>query len=362
MRTRRGVVVLVAAVSVLLPAAPAGAAPSDTALRQTDVATYNLFLGGNIGSLLAPGVDTLPEFGAAATALWADVVASDFPQRAQAVADLLAEDLPDVVGLQEVALWRATALAPGAPAPSYDFLAILLAELAERGAPYEVLATNTNFVSPTIPLPTGVAVQYTDRDVIIARSDLRTSQLKVLGTESANFAARVPVTLPFSAVPGQATTQIDVVRGWSSVDIKLRGKAYRFVNTHLESFTPVVRAAQAAERTAALAPSPYPVVLVGDLNADPGTGAVALLSAALGLTDAWETGTGAGLTSGQRDLDGPASFDRRIDYVLYDSDRRLDLQVLGAEVIGEEPDDRTASGLWPSDHAGVLATIGITPH
>lgn len=361
MRSRPRLVVLATAAALLLPA-PAVAAPPDKALRQTEVGTYNLFLGGSIGSLLAPGVDTQAEFGAAASALWRDVVASDFPERAQAVADLLAQDQPDVVGLQEVALWRAMALAPGVPAPSYDFLAILLAELAERGTPYRVLATNTNFVSPTIPLPIGVAVQYTDRDVVIARADLPTSQLKVLGTESHVFRAQVPITLPFSVTPGQKTTQISIVRGWSSVDIKLRGKVYRFVNTHLEAFSPLVRRAQAAELAAALATSPHPVVLVGDLNDDPGTGAVALLTGALGLTDAWATGRGAGLTAGQDDLRGPVAFDRRIDYVLYESDRRPDLAAVSAEVIGEEEDDRTSSGLWPSDHAGVLATIRLTPH
>ena len=41
---------------------------------------------------------------------------------------------------------------------------------------------------------------------------------------------------------------------------------------------------------------------------------------------------------------------------------RRGLVVLVTEVKGEEPGDRTASGLFPSDHAGVLATIGITPH
>jgi hypothetical protein len=33
--------------------------------------------------------------------------------------------------------------------------------------------------------------------------------------------------------------------------------------------------------------------------------------------------------------------------------------VLHARVVGDEPDDRTAGGLWPSDHAGVIATIQL---
>ena len=38
------------------------------------------------------------------------------------------------------------------------------------------------------------------------------------------------------------------------------------------------------------------------------------------------------------------------------------LPTVAAEVIGEELRDKTASGLWPSDHAGVVATIVISPH
>jgi hypothetical protein len=30
-----------------------------------------------------------------------------------------------------------------------------------------------------------------------------------------------------------------------------------------------------------------------------------------------------------------------------------------ADVVGEESTDRTPSGLWPSDHAGVVATLAL---
>ena len=35
---------------------------------------------------------------------------------------------------------------------------------------------------------------------------------------------------------------------------------------------------------------------------------------------------------------------------------------MAAEVIGEELGDRTAAGLWPSDHAGVVATLRLATH
>jgi endonuclease/exonuclease/phosphatase family metal-dependent hydrolase len=46
---------------------------------------------------------------------------------------------------------------------------------------------------------------------------------------------------------------------------------------------------------------------------------------------------------------------KRIDYILY----RGSLETALAVVVGDEVMDRTAAGLWPSDHAGVLATLRV---
>jgi endonuclease/exonuclease/phosphatase family metal-dependent hydrolase len=366
--------VLVAALSVLTTSPPAAAAPPAHAGRDVTVASYNLFLGGNIGSLVDPEVDTIPEFIAAAAALWQNVVTTDFPARADAIADLLAEDQPDVVGLQEVADWSTTAL-PGAPVPpSYDFQALLLDALAERGTPYRVIASNTNFVSPTVPIPPlGLAVQYTDHDVVIARADLPASQLKAMRPQPHTFEAGIPVTLPVGSTR--------IIRGWSTVDVKVRGKTFRFANTHLEAFSTEVRNLQAAELAESLAASPHPVVLAGDLNSQPtdDDGAYGTLTGTgtdtgLGLADAWVVAEGpaGGFTSGQTDplTNVPSKIDHRIDYVLYDPDPSSPddpvIHATEAHVIGEELADRAVSTvtgstrlLWPSDHAGVVATLHV---
>jgi hypothetical protein len=52
-------------------------------------------------------------------------------------------------------------------------------------------------------------------------------------------------------------------------------------------------------------------------------------------------------------LEPVSSFSARIDLVLF----RGDFEATGADLVGEIPADRTPSGLCPSDHAGVAATL-----
>ena len=349
---------LVATLAALTVAPQAVASPPTGAGREVTAASYNLFLGGDIGALVtAPDQAT---FFARAAALWQNVQATDFPARAEAIADLLAEDHPDVVGLQEVANWEATSL--GGPARSYDFLALLLDALADRGTPYRAVATNTNFVSPVVPVPSlGVALKFTDRDVVIARADSDDGLVKASNAQPHIFQAKITVPLPVGVT-------VDIVRGWSTVDVKLRGATFRFANTHLEAFSGVVRNLQATELAASLASSPLPVVLAGDLNSQPtdALGAYGKMQA-IGLDDAWveAPGTGDGDTSGQTDslTNVPSTIDHRIDYVLYDAESptRVDIDAVEAHVIGEELADRTSTvpALWPSDHAGVVATLHL---
>ena len=53
-------------------------------------------------------------------------------------------------------------------------------------------------------------------------------------------------------------------------------------------------------------------------------------------------------------LDNPVSkLDERIDYVFV-----RDADVRECRVVGDQPEDRTRpGGIWPSDHAGVVARI-----
>ena len=80
-----------------------------------------------------------------------DVDASDFPSRAKLLAKEIAKAKPDLLGLQEVALWRDQAhVRLRAPPPAerhvrYDFLQLLQDELQGKGAKYTVAVVQDEF-------------------------------------------------------------------------------------------------------------------------------------------------------------------------------------------------------------------------
>jgi endonuclease/exonuclease/phosphatase family metal-dependent hydrolase len=347
----RIVAAAIATTSLVSSAGAAHASAPPIAERRLTAMTQNLYLGANLTPLFGPtGNDLVVQ----AAIAYAHVVQTDFPARARAIAHEISTDQPDVVGLQEVALWQTAPMTnPSQRTTTYDFLAILLDALAETGHLYRVVAENTN-VSGTLPISATTLVTFTDHDAVIARADLPVSEMQVSNATSAEFVADVRVL-----VNGQPFV---IPRGWSSVDVMLRGKTYRFVDTHLEAYDPRVRAAQAAELAAVLDGSPYPVVLAGDLNDFPGTGAVAILEAH-GFVDGWiqaMDGT-PGYTAGQSDdlTNVPSTIDHTVDYVLHSDDVALTAVTGSGDIVGEELSDRTPSGLWPSDHAGVVLTVHL---
>ncbi|HEU0202962.1 MAG TPA: endonuclease/exonuclease/phosphatase family protein [Burkholderiaceae bacterium] len=166
-------------------------------------------------------------------------------------------------------------------------------------------------------------------------------------------------------IPSATLGTITIRRGWAAVDAKIRGKSFRFISTHLDGdclpATSAIQQAQAAELLQGPAVTPLPVVLVGDLNSPAnGTGVTYNRVIAAGFSDAAAlAGIGATPTCCQADnLLNPVSLlDRRIDFVLF----RGQFSVQEALVVGNDPIVRTPSGLWPSDHAGVVSTLGL-PH
>jgi endonuclease/exonuclease/phosphatase family metal-dependent hydrolase len=353
-------------------AGPPGAGHGGTPARSATVMTRNLYLGADLGPILtalATGNDAT--IVGAATRTWGAVQATLPPERMAAIADEIIAADADVVGLQEVTTWTTFAYNPqtrtvSSPTVAYDFLDLLLDALAARGADYDEVAGATahNFSSPPIPVlasPTATfptrAVQLADRDVVIARSD-------VTATNARTGTYQNIVSFPFGA------STLPVARGWGSADVRVGKATFRFVNSHLEAFgipgvdAEQVRVAQAGELLAAQAAiatqsGSLPTVYVGDYNSRaPAAAAYSTLLAGVG-TDAWT-----------RSHPGDPGFTCCLGATLTDPTNplteRIDLVLLGegvkaprVDIVGDDPAEMTASGLWPSDHAGVVARVVI---
>jgi endonuclease/exonuclease/phosphatase family metal-dependent hydrolase len=162
---------------------------------------------------------------------------------------------------------------------------------------------------------------------------------------------------------------IPAPRGWTSTLATVGGVTFRFANTHLETDgSPAIQVAQANELLGVLGAESKPIVLVCDCNsaADGSqTATYGLLTGSGGFADAWTDAHphDPGYTSSLPDGKNTAPLlTTRIDLVLarYGLDASPNAGIVGAvhaDVVGETPAERTASGLWPSDHAGVVATL-----
>ena len=324
------------------------------------VYTRNLYLGSEITPLVSiPTWEAIP--GVAAT-LWANIQASDFPERAKVLAAEIVALGPDLVALQEVTLYRSQVPGdvqrgdevPNATEVVLDFLAILMAEIEAGGGGYRVVGEAVN-VDAEVPVDDGAGglfdLRLTDRDVILARDTVQTS----------NFIVR-PFAARFEFVAGNTGgIPIALTRSTSRVDAVLGEAHFTFGNAHLEiqSVQPV-QTAQAIEMLSGIASVPDPVLLLGDFNSEPAMNSYPLLTAQF--YDAWDdAGGGApGVTCCQNgDLMNPESVaGDRIDLVLY----RGRFRVNDMTVTGTDPaTGRTPGGLWASDHFGVLAHVELVP-
>jgi len=148
-------------------------------------------------------------------------------------------------------------------------------------------------------------------------------------------------------------------------------RSYRFINTHLEAFTELVRYPQAQELTAVFSGETLPTIMVGDFNTlDPtppnpfNDATYQHITAIAGFEDSWVhnnlTFQGEGYTSPfSADLRDPfPDLYQRLD-IIFAKNFAYPIGPVQAVVIGTRFKDRTPSGLWPSDHAGVFAKLHL---
>ncbi len=333
------------------------------------VMTRNVYAGAPLEQLFEPGLEA-SEVPAAAAALWADVESTDFSERAVALAGEVARERPHLIGLQEVAVYLTQTpgdAAFGGTTPAadttLDFRRLLLSALAARGLEYALVSASQNFVGelpildPVSPNST-TDIRLIDFDAILARSDV-----EVANPQHGQFEGFLKVSI--------GGTPLSVHRGWASIDARIAGSTVRFLTTHLEpgDIEPQIQVAQGRELLAAIARldrdhGALPTILVGDLNsaADGSETPTYGTMISAGFSDVWDAGDDGNTCCQASHLRNERSLlDRRYDFILVRGD--LGRPTLSSRsrrfstTVGAEPRDRTPSGLWPSDHAGVVATI-----
>ncbi len=380
---------LIVALAVIIPAQAEAKKKKDP---KVTVMSRNVYLGADLGPAI--GASSIGEAIDGAGEIYNEIERTDFTERAIPLAKEIKKSKADLVGLQEVAHWRVQDPSDGGGPPispvgelatetKYDFLELLMDRLGkdykvigvqdefEGELPADIDANDATGSGPLAAFGADLDARLTMRDVILARKDSKVKvdkgSLKMSHYENAYTAdvGGIPVTAD---------------RGWLSVQAKVKGnkktksRKFRFVNTHLEAFgEPTIKEAQAIELTeekAALKTS-KPVILVGDLNS--------------GLLDPHEVGDGGNSGNdgdqlafqaleafGMKDLGtlgeftccygtpldiGESPFDHTIDHVL--GNKALKAKVLDAYVTGNDPDEITPSGLWPSDHGGAVSKLKL---
>ena len=338
------------------------------------VMTQNLYVGADILSVAE--ATSLGDIPVLVAATFNNMIMSDFQGRAKMVAARIAAEDPDLVGLQEVSLLRRQSpgdFMQGNPDPAteivLDYLAILMDELRMLGLHYKVAVVAENadiempmFVGLENSAPQFDDVRLTDRDVILAKSSIKTWDVT-------RYSFRNIYMVSIGGLP------IVFKRGFVAVTAKVRGETFRFVNAHLEvrentvqvgEETAAIQLLQAEELTNELRREKLPLILTGDFNSSPldPCGYAYSFIRDEGYFDVWNyrvTGNcEQGYTCCQaEDLLNEASLlVERIDHV-FSKTRSGCVGPVFAYTVGDEPGDKTESGLWPSDHAGVVAVFRL---
>lgn len=372
------------------------------------VITQNQYPGADLAPLLtASGSD---EFNAALVSVLKKVAASRFHDRVQRQAAQIVKDRPHVVALQEVWRFDCSDLGPptvgvGCNDPEIasafvDQLEETLSALKAQGVHYKAVARVKNLdvsVVQLTGLPAGIPFKINgitallntiDRDVILVRSDLRAQPVnfKDMHARSLNF-KEVCSKVSFDGCNYQQVVtaqlpgaiELPIQRGFVAVDVKVGGKNYRIVNTHLEvrepdPTNPLSRFYQSAQATELIAtlkattPRGKSLLVLGDMNSSPDdTEAYGMVPpyaqfVDAGYIDGWlqtyQHTPGFTCCQDEELINKQSKLYERIDLVF---SRKVPQWVKDVHIVGIKPSDKTLPStgprLWPSDHGGVSAEL-----
>jgi endonuclease/exonuclease/phosphatase family metal-dependent hydrolase len=218
--------------------------------------TQNMDAGTDLGFVLAFINSATPTVGIDLT--YQEVLKNDFAGRAATLANEIAAAKPDLVSLQEVTVWS-TGRTAGGQTPFVDQLMLLKGALAAVGAGYSVVSV-LPLTAIALPMSNGLYLGFLDRDVILARNGLDTSNIR------ANpFTNILTIPSSFGNIPAPD--------GWIAVDVTLGGNTFTLIGTHLVAPIPghpeidQLQAAQAAE-IVTLFGGLDRVVVAGDFNSN----------------------------------------------------------------------------------------------
>lgn len=320
------------------------------------VMTQNLYVGIDVIPLLNAKPSELPDLAAAS---YAAVLATDFTQRVEVIAEAMARHAPHVLALQEAALWcmrTPSSLSDGggwraATEPKWNFTAMLINALWQRGARYREAGrmVSVNAQAPIRVDGTLSDLRMIDHTTMLVRED---DDFRVVDVSAERFSTHL--TMPI------ANDLVKRYRGYVAIDALLAGEPVRIVDTQLEPLGDSLQVAQGEELLAGPAAHDGRIIVAGDFNSPAdglGTPTYSRLRAA-GYGDIWASvGHGEGFTCCQDTaLDNAQSAlsDRR-DFLFF----RGGLKPLSAEMVLDNGDARTSSGIWASDHAGLVGRFAL---
>jgi endonuclease/exonuclease/phosphatase family metal-dependent hydrolase len=384
--------------------------PAQADSGEIKVMTRNLYLGADVGVAM----ELIPDFSAAAQFMWKQVAATDFPERAPKLAAEAIAAGADVIGLQEATNWYCKKNFWSKKVVVYNFTEEFLKATKEQGSEYVlaskngVTALNIGYSIPAIPYLTMVndpqtfqplfgsdsaACGFEIGDAIAIKKSLLKDLIQVGNSEyekSYTIIARV----------------MSIYRGYTWIDLDFAGKKVRIVSTHLESLwdkgvTPN-SAIQVQQLIGDLSRTTMPIIVMGDFNSDPRdprpnpasnpggqpesssacpaqvadpTKSKSLsecnpywLMSKAGFIDVgpdplnprnYSWGMNALLTgpdtkrlAAAKVMGNNEGFTDRLDYIF----TKNGAHAVTSQLIGNKPPQ---SGLWPSDHAGLTATIAL---
>ena len=375
------------------------------------VMSRNIYLGADVGVAL----ELIPNFPKAAQFMWDQVKKTDFATRAPKLARESAQDRPEIIGVQEATIWYCKKDLFSDKVEVFNFLDQFISATKASGVGYSlatangVEAFNPGYSIAAIPYVTKVrdpevfnpifgqdtaSCGFTIGDALLVRDDVKDRIIQVGNTE---------YDATYSIVP----TLMTIYRGYTWADFKVQDSVVRLITTHLESIWDENKvpnsALQAQQLVADLKDAKMPIVIMGDFNADyrdprpqgepnPGEQPVASETCPTpggAKCNAYSTMIEAGFENASPDAKNPRYFTWGASALLNgpDKKRALDAKKFGnqygftdrldyiftknvyatvsSKIIGNVWPD--GSGVWdcgkdkcfPSDHAGVVATIEL---